>query len=428
MNPVDYGALDRAVAERFETLRRRVAERLSAPETMAWLFRQPPDRAWGPDYLSFGTIGRNATERLLNGTISRLSPLIWYRTLWTKIRARVMDYGATSYFPRILKDIPKTAEIEALRLYTLDAMNGLLERNWPELRSCTFYEAFDCLAGIMNEARAIAGYAEDAFAADRARQNATSLAAIPAAEALIGASGDELDALLRLCCRCNWIDGMEDGVDAVHDGIIAEIEHAGATRPEWLRRKDTALYQVGRCRALLAGAPMNILYEFDNCGEAVFDLMLVEALLERGHTFSLCVKERPVANDVTRVDMAGLMAAAPFSLLRRARDDGRVRVVSAGPFAAARLLNDASAEYRQAYEAADLVLLKGQGNFQTMPMGRRAAGRFVAYPYARPIMVLMGVKADLARMALSAAFTQPPDLGSPFVFLFDPADRTTYPS
>lgn len=427
MTSVDYRALDTAAREHFETLRRRVADRLAAPERLAWLFAAPPAGPWAPDYLTFGGIGRNAFERFLNTAVSGLVPGLWHRTLWAKIRTRVMDYGATSYFPKILKDIPKTPEIEALRRTTLEAMDSLLLRDWPELRACTFYEAFDCLAAIMNDARRLAGYEVDAFAPDRARQNAASLAALPAATALVGESDDALGALLRLCCRCNWIDGMEDGVEAVHDDIIAEISGTAA-RPSWLTRPDGATFQIDRCRSLLSGPPRHILYELDNCGEAVFDLLLVEALLERGHRVTLSVKERPVANDVTRTGMAGLLAAVPFAVLRKARDGGRLGVVTAGAFAAARLLNAASEEYRRAYAAADLVLLKGQGNFQTMPLGRRQGGRFVAFPYARPVMILMGVKADLARMALSTVYAAPPALGDPFVVYFDPADRRTYPA
>jgi uncharacterized protein with ATP-grasp and redox domains len=428
MTSIDYRALDTAVGEHFDTLRRRVADRLAAPERLAWLFRVPPVGPWAPDYLTFGAIGRNGVERFLNTAVSGLAPRLWHATLWAKIRTRVMDYGATTYFPKVLKDVPKTPEIEALRRATLEAMNGLLLRDWPELRACTFYEAFDCLAAIMNEARRLAGYEVDAFAPDRARQNAASLAALPAAAALVGESDDALGTLLRLCCRSNWIDGMEDGVEAVHDDIIAEIEGAAKAKPSWLVRDDGPTFEIDRCRAVLSGPPRHILYDLDNCGEAVFDLLLVEALLRRGHRVTLSVKEQPVANDVTRTEMAGLLAAAPFAGLREARDDGRLGVVTAGAFAAARLLNAASEEYRRAYAAGDLVLLKGQGNFQTMPLGRRQGGRFVPYPYARPVMVLMGVKADLARLALATIYAAPPALGEPYVVYFDPADPRTYPA
>jgi hypothetical protein len=63
-----------------------------------------------------------------------------------------------------------------------------------------------------------------------------------------------------------------------------------------------------------------------------------------------------------------------------------------------------------------------------MPLGRRQGGRFVPYPYARPVMVLMGVKADLARLALATIYAAPPALGEPYVVYFDPADPRTYPA
>ena len=423
-----FQAVDEAVERSFDALRDRVQARLTEPQTLAWLFRVPA-ATWAPDYLTFGGIGRNGFERSLNRALSGLAPDLWHRTLWAKIRRRVMDYGAHTYFPRILKDVPKTPDVEALRLHTLAAMNGLLRRNWPELSACTFYEAFDCLAAIMNEARRVAGYDADSFAPDRARQNAACLAALPAATALVSAAGDRLSTLLRLVCRANWIDGMEDGVEAVEAAIVGEVAAAAAGRmPWWLERPDGPTYRIAACRAVLDGPPRSILYELDNSGEAVFDLLLVAELLAHGHRVTLSAKERPVANDVTRSELTALLAGPPFAALREAEAEGRLAVVTAGPFAAARLLNAASAEYRRAYAAADLLLLKGQGNFQTTPFGRREGGRFAAFPYRKPIMVLMGVKADLARMALATIHATPPALGEPYAVWLDPADPATWPA
>jgi uncharacterized protein with ATP-grasp and redox domains len=424
---IDLAALDRAAEVHFDTLRARVARRLAHPEATAWLFagRAIP---FAPDYLEFGAIGRHPAERLLNRAVSRLLPGFWHDTLWAKIHKRVIGFGASSYFPKLLADFPDRAEVEAITRHVLARMTALLERKWRDLRRCTFYEAFNCLAAIMNEPRILSGRSLDAFIEHKSRQNFGALALVEPVRALAAASADSLAMLIRLACRANWMDSMEESVEAAEREIEAEVS-AGANGGAWWQGGGEGEFlRVAACRAALGGAPRTILYEFDNCGEVAIDLLLIEALIARGHRVILSVRELPVANDVTNADLRFFLDSPHFVSLREAEARGELDIVSSGPFAAGRLLTEAAPEYRQAWKEADLVILKGQGNFQTTPMGSSRSGRFVPFPYDKPVIMMMGVKAELARLALHSVFRNPPALGSPFVYLFDAADRATWPA
>ncbi|MBI4326744.1 MAG: DUF89 family protein [Chloroflexi bacterium] len=96
----------------------------------------------------------------------------------------------------------------------------------------------------------------------------------------------------------------------------------------------------------------HILYLADNAGEIVFDRWLL-AKLPLGH-FTLVVRGAPVLNDATLPDArwAGL---AEFC-----------EIISNGSDAPGTILHDCSPEFRERFEAADLILSKGQGNYETL--------------------------------------------------------------
>jgi len=95
-----------------------------------------------------------------------------------------------------------------------------------------------------------------------------------------------------------------------------------------------------------------ILYLGDNAGEIVFDRLLIETLRHPKVTF--VVKGAPVLNDATREDA------------ERAGLTGLVAVVDNGSDAPGTLLDDCSAEFRQRFEQSDLIIAKGQGNYESL--------------------------------------------------------------
>jgi len=96
----------------------------------------------------------------------------------------------------------------------------------------------------------------------------------------------------------------------------------------------------------------SILYIADNAGEIVFDRLLIERLGPERVT--LTVRGGPVLNDATLGDAqeAGLAEM--------------VRVVESGSDAPGTILLDCSPEFMQLFQSADLIISKGQGNFETL--------------------------------------------------------------
>ncbi len=97
----------------------------------------------------------------------------------------------------------------------------------------------------------------------------------------------------------------------------------------------------------------NLLYLADNAGEIVFDRLLLERLAAPYHV-TLAVKSRPLLNDATLDDV------------RAAGLDGLLPVVTTGDGWPRPDLRGASEEFRTAFRQADVIIAKGQGNYEAL--------------------------------------------------------------
>jgi uncharacterized protein with ATP-grasp and redox domains len=95
-----------------------------------------------------------------------------------------------------------------------------------------------------------------------------------------------------------------------------------------------------------------ILYLGDNCGEAVLDRLLIEQLPSDKVVYA--VRGRPILNDITptEVPQVGM--------------DRVCRVVDNGSDVPGTILEQCSPEFRELFDRADMIISKGQGNFETL--------------------------------------------------------------
>lgn len=96
----------------------------------------------------------------------------------------------------------------------------------------------------------------------------------------------------------------------------------------------------------------DILYLADNAGEIVFDRFLIEQI--GPDKITLVVKGAPVINDATIDDAK----AAGLTDL--------VETIDNGDDAPGTILESCSEKFRQRFKQADLIIAKGQGNFETL--------------------------------------------------------------
>ncbi len=182
---------------------------------------------------------------------------------------------------------------------------------------------------------------DDPYRETKDWQNRVAMELIPALRAEVESASDPLLMAARLAIAGNVIDM---GVD----GNLTEADVRGAL--------DQALTEPffgeeDRFRQAIAQA-QSILYLTDNAGEIALDRLLVEQLLPERVT--LVVRGSPVLNDATLID------AQTVGL------DKIVEVIDNGSDAPGTILGDCNQEFRHRFANADLIIAKGQGNFETL--------------------------------------------------------------
>lgn len=181
----------------------------------------------------------------------------------------------------------------------------------------------------------------DPYAADKARDNALALSLLPGLRQRLAGASDPMALAVRLAIAGNLIDlGVKSQVNE------AEIVRAITDAEMCSFSGDIAAFKRR------AAAARTILYLADNAGEIVLDRLLIEQLGPSRVT--VAVRGAPVINDATLADAqaAGLTALVP--------------VISNGSDAPGTVLEACDPVFRAAFDAADFVIAKGQGNFETL--------------------------------------------------------------
>jgi uncharacterized protein with ATP-grasp and redox domains len=194
--------------------------------------------------------------------------------------------------------------------------------------------------GIHRRLIALTGV-EDPYHSQKNRFNRMALDILPALAAKVHAAPQPLDMAVRLAIAGNIIDlganaGLtEDDARMAIDNVLTE-SFVGD------------LDQFGRA----VSKAERILYLADNSGEIVIDRLLIEQL--RGKHITLAVRGRPIINDAT---LADARAAGIHDLCQ---------VIDNGSDAPGTVLQDCHQRFRKTFNAADLIIAKGQGNFETL--------------------------------------------------------------
>jgi uncharacterized protein with ATP-grasp and redox domains len=182
---------------------------------------------------------------------------------------------------------------------------------------------------------------KDPYRAAKAAQNRLALRLLPGLRASVRSAPDPLATAVRLAIAGNIIDmGAFGGVTAadVREALRQAISGPLAGNLPAFR---LAVKKAG-----------SILYLADNAGEIVLDRLLIEQLGPRRVT--VAVRGAPVLNDALLADA------------RAAGLDKIAGVVDNGSDMGGTALAETSAAFNALFAGADLVIAKGQGNYETL--------------------------------------------------------------
>jgi len=212
---------------------------------------------------------------------------------------------------------------------------------------------------------------EDPYRAAKRRFNQLGVRLLPELRARLAVSPEPLLAAVRLAASANLMDlgarsdlTEDEAAAALHEAFDAPL----CGDPEAFMRR--------------AQEARRILYLTDNAGEIALDRLLIEVLGPARVT--VVVRGRAVIND---------------AILEDAREVGMtdlVEVIDNGSDAPGTILSDCSPAFLERYRAADLIIAKGQGNYESL--SHEAADLFFIFKVKCPVL---GVHAGLPLGALA---------------------------
>ncbi|MBN2443874.1 MAG: DUF89 family protein [Spirochaetales bacterium] len=194
----------------------------------------------------------------------------------------------------------------------------------------------------------------DPFLEIKQKSNTFVLEIYPHAKKIVEKSKNRLLKAVEIGIAGNIIDyGAPINLD-----IHSEISKILNSEEEKIKNEDPACFAFDDFTSALRNAT-TILYLADNAGEIIFDKILLEEIkLEYPHiNLSLAVRGEPIINDCTISDalFAGI--------------DKIATIVSNGSDAPGTLLESCSGEFLEIWNKSDLIISKGQGNFESLYRG-----------------------------------------------------------
>jgi len=193
---------------------------------------------------------------------------------------------------------------------------------------------------IHRQLRMISGE-DDPYRLAKEHQNRMALSLLAELEAELETASDPLETAVRLAIAGNVIDLGINGSVTEYD-LRQSVSRVLA---------ESFAGELEDFRGALSEAS-NILYLADNAGEIVFDRLLIEQLPTARVT--LAVRGSPILNDATEKDAR---AAGLHEI---------VEIIDNGSDAPGTLLEQCSEDFTRRFKQADLIIAKGQGNFETL--------------------------------------------------------------
>ena len=197
---------------------------------------------------------------------------------------------------------------------------------------------------IHRRLRELAGVA-DPYREAKEWQNRIAMELIPKFRAEVKAAQNPLLMAARLAIAGNVIDMGSNG--NLTEADVRQSLSKALTEP-FFGEEDRFQQAIAQAKS--------VLYLADNAGEIAFDKLLVEQIIKQvpPERVTLVVRGAPVLNDATLIDVHTVGI------------DQIVEAIANGSDAPGTILNDCSEDFRRRFAEADLIIAKGQGNFETL--------------------------------------------------------------
>jgi len=197
---------------------------------------------------------------------------------------------------------------------------------------------------------------DDPYAKIKEKSNKLALKVYPRLKEKISRSQDSLLTALELAIAGNIIDyGVKNSID-----VKKELDKILNEENKVIRKESKSIFNYRGFKSVLKKS-QNILYLADNAGEVLFDRILIEEMKKTNKDKDIIyvVKEKPIINDALIEDarVAGIQKYA--------------KIISSGVDTPGTVLSLCSSEFLKMYRRAEMIISKGQGNFEALSNSKR---------------------------------------------------------
>ncbi|MBL7071679.1 MAG: DUF89 family protein [Candidatus Omnitrophica bacterium] len=196
----------------------------------------------------------------------------------------------------------------------------------------------------------------DPFRKVKDKSNKLALELYPDLKAKVARSRDRLLTAVELAIAGNIIDyGIENTLN-----VGEEIKRILSAEHRAIKKERKRLFNYPKFKRLLKKSD-KLLIIGDNAGEIVFDRILIEEIMDlySGKEITYAVKEKPIINDALMKDA------------RQCGIDRSAKVVSTGLGIPGVVLKSCSKDFVRIFRRADMIISKGQGNFESLSEQKR---------------------------------------------------------
>jgi len=229
-------------------------------------------------------------------------------------------------------------------------------------------EIHRCAYGIIGK--------KDPYIELKKKSNMAALSLIGQGRRFVSSSKHPLRAAMKLSIVGNLLDF----------GISGSLESPKQLKAEFSRmlRQDLGWDDSEKIERLLSRS-REVVYLADNCGEIVFDGVLIEEIKKSGARVILVVKGEPILTDVTRKDLRGLGIEKNVD-----------QIMETEGIAVGLNLWDAGVniELKRTMRSADLIISKGMANFEAISEHEWKAVAYLMRTKCEPVSNALRVKKD----------------------------------
>jgi len=214
---------------------------------------------------------------------------------------------------------------------------------------------------------------EDPLKCMKSEQNRKALHIYPFVKEMLHESSDPILEASKFAIAGNSIDALLDAKRGMDSKILKLLSSINKEDVDVMKERLKSAERV--------------VYFTDNCGEIVFDRLLIETIREvYGCTVTVVTRNLPILNDATLEDVLSIGLDETISVMHNGINEPLPGTI----------LSKVSSEVRRMVDQADLLISKGGANYETLTEEKEIVGKTTylfqakCYPYCRIHNVPLG--------------------------------------